>query len=221
MAQVTESDYKQAQQGDAKVRQEFLDAIDLEDAGEFIREFEYVPNFSVMLNTNNQPNTLMQCLFPRIYSPNKDLMEKFKQLGFFKSKIIIFSEAFNQSCGLFLSSLYHEKFHAEQLYLLPEMVFKLQEKADFVGEGNIEKSREILSLLEMPAYLDQQTSANRFNLRAGEKFAVYEAFQRERKRFVNARKIYGNHFDEDAIVFALTPELKRNIRSLINYLDQN
>lgn len=41
MTQVTESDYKEAQNGDAKVRQEFCDAVDLEDASGNITKVLY------------------------------------------------------------------------------------------------------------------------------------------------------------------------------------
>ena len=43
MAQLTESDYRIAQDGNAKVRQEFLEAVDLEDAKEYVRKVIYIP----------------------------------------------------------------------------------------------------------------------------------------------------------------------------------
>ena len=49
MAQVTEADYKTAQQGDAKVRQDFLDAIDfgencpLKERAEYQEEIKIAP----------------------------------------------------------------------------------------------------------------------------------------------------------------------------------
>jgi hypothetical protein len=41
MAQVTESDYETARKGNAKVRQEFLEAVDLEDARDFVGRVIY------------------------------------------------------------------------------------------------------------------------------------------------------------------------------------
>jgi hypothetical protein len=107
MTQVSESDYRIAQESkDPRVRQEFLDAIDLEDAGKFVRRVIY--DTGKMGDTLAYVNTL-ESVIPRI-----------------KSKIHVLPELFELPHNEMLSVIIdHEGHHAKQGYYhgaLPQLL---------------------------------------------------------------------------------------------------
>lgn len=113
MAQVTESDYKQAQQGDAKVRQEFLDAIDLEDAREFVKNISYSTLRGQSRGVGGQSYERRMCCSPS-YSTLAIFFGRRKIKD--KSLIEVCPASFeNFSYAFFLSALIdHEGQHARQ-----------------------------------------------------------------------------------------------------------
>ncbi|MBP7708632.1 hypothetical protein KA107_03020, partial [Candidatus Pacearchaeota archaeon] len=111
MAQVTESDYITAQEGNAGVRQEFLDAVDLEDAEEFVSLLGYIHENRTGFCFSNgkilETDMLMTCHRPyvRVFG--------FPLPSSRKSNIIVRDIAFGESLPAFLGALIdHEGHHA-------------------------------------------------------------------------------------------------------------
>lgn len=160
MVQVTASDYRTAQDGNAKVRQEFLDAIDLEDAREFVSRIKYVP--SVL---NKKGITFMS------FSS--------KELCFLSSGPVIitpqFVEVHPESFGHltyqgFLSCLIdHEGYHARQDVKRTWEVNEINEILTDLPHHRYQKSSYFESLLELPAYANQIMRAERRGLTDDEK----------------------------------------------------
>ncbi len=142
------SDYKGAQNGNSKVRQEFLDAIVLGEAGEFIKELEY----------SRTPILKESVYFKGIIKVVSEGSMTFQEE---KSKVIVFSNAFEKnSFHYFLSSLIdHEGQHARQY---GQGIMDSQ--YNFVAEQHsIRTPRDLLidysqSLLELSAYANQLVS---------------------------------------------------------------
>jgi hypothetical protein len=119
MTQVTESDYRTAQQGDAKVRQEFIDAIDLEENIDFVENVRYEScresleaNSCGLLENLKIEKTFLH--IPSSYFFHIYFLNRFKSDGK-KSEIRIYPSAFDFSYENFMSSLIdHEAFHARQ-----------------------------------------------------------------------------------------------------------
>ncbi len=157
MTQVTEADYHAAKKSkNPKVRQEFLDAIDLEDAGEFVRRINY--------EIDDDANTSMDCGFnydvmynySRILSPIKPLR---------KSIIRVFPIAFkNYSYEFFLSVLIdHEGHHARQDFQRPIYSAKLTNQRS--STHTKPELRDYLETLqEIPAEWNQLEKATKRNL---------------------------------------------------------
>jgi hypothetical protein len=160
MAQVTESDYRAAQQGDARVRQEFLDAVDLEDAREFVSEINYTSSAF-----NEKGITFM--------SFNS------KELCFLRSGPVIITPPFIEihpesfdylTCQGFLSCLIdHEGYHARQDVKKPEGIREIDEILRGLPHHRYQKSSYFESLLELPAYANQIMRAEKRELTWDEK----------------------------------------------------
>jgi hypothetical protein len=134
MAQVTESDYRTAQKGNADVRQEFLDTIDLEDARKFIKRVDYRREGSIM--------KVRLCV-----------AEKGRRI------VYVGQEAFDiTSLEEFSSALIdHEGYHARQFLERKPLIKQIQEKAlANTRLGNCHADLEIFRIIyELPAYANQ------------------------------------------------------------------
>ncbi len=134
MAQVTESDYRTAQNGNEDVRQEFLDAIDLEDARRFIRRVDYRRERYIM--------KVRLCV-----------AEKGRRI------VYVGQEAFDiSSLEEFSSSLIdHEGYHARQFLERKPVIKQIQKKAvSNTRFGSYHADLEIFRIIsELPAYANQ------------------------------------------------------------------
>jgi hypothetical protein len=143
MAQVTESDYREAQLGDERIRQEFLDTLHLEDVKKFVNKVVYFPD--------NEENTLMCC--------GKDYFDFPEKFGIAipkstKSTLIVYPTSFNLPLSLFLSALIdHEGQHARQNYMKP--IFRAQLYAKELSTRNEKKLLYYELLDEIPAYANE------------------------------------------------------------------
>jgi len=163
MVQVTESDYKTAQAGDAKVRQDFLDAIDLEEAGDFVKKVYYDPSpFSPHERgsfTAMSSDTLIFKFFNFSLS-----------LG--RSRISVYPKSFDIRYPSFMCTLIkHEGQHARQSMYHPysyAQISILIEKAKNNNDSSFSKYLE--SLLEIPALTNELMSSNKFGLSHEEKY---------------------------------------------------
>ena len=160
MVQITASDYRTAQDGNAKVRQEFLNAVDLEDAREFVSEIKYTPSAF-----DERGITFMAF--------------NSKELCFLRSGPVIitptFVEVHPESFGHlthqgFLSCLIdHEGYHARQDVKKPEGIMEIDEILRSLPHHRYQKSSYFESLLELPAYANQIMRAERRGLTEDEK----------------------------------------------------
>ena len=166
MVQLTESDYKTAQQGNAKIRQEFLDAIDLEDAAEFVTEKVYQLNSEItrgypfeggLISNGKEEIALMthEGLYSLAYSGRL----------FVNSIVSIYPEAFdNLTCREFLSCLIdHEGQHSRQFRKRTSAYEMFKEERRTSVEGTWEDDY-FRSLLELPAYANQLARAEKRRL---------------------------------------------------------
>jgi hypothetical protein len=156
MVQVSESDYKTAQQGNERVRQEFIDAIDLGDAGEFVRKVLYHKKIEYRKSTINEirmcPQRVMCCV------PNKSvlfdrLFDKTRIVG--KSIIEVHPYSF-EGLGYqyFLSALIdHEGYHARQMVQNCSGYEIIDNRIR--NSDNFPELKYLISLLEVPAYNSQ------------------------------------------------------------------
>lgn len=161
MTQVSESDYRTAQEGNAKVRQEFLDAVDLEEAGEFIFTTLYrhsnIPSESYIRDKRCESNILMVTILPAI----KLFGIKFPFSR--ESGIGVFKDAFNLSFPSFLGTLIdHEGQHARVNYRRPLSHTTLDLR---IKRAKSPEEREYFGALnELPAYANELANAKRRGL---------------------------------------------------------
>jgi hypothetical protein len=150
MAQPTESDYKTAQAGDAKVRQEFIDALDFGKDRKLIDRVKYVDRVDASKDYTGE-RTEKECLMsfmPFIQLNNsKGFCASSKNIYFYQG---IFTEDFL----FFMNSTYaHELHHARQL----------AEKINTFCLYNL-FGGYFQTLAELPAWLNQTASQERFPL---------------------------------------------------------
>lgn len=196
MVQVTESDYRTAQDGNAKVRQEFLDAIDLEDLRIFSPEVFY--DFTKRNNTrkkfrDGEPG-LMACL--STYSPAS-------MISF--GKLVVYPEAFHFfSYGEFLSGfLDHEGQHLRQLKENPSgWNWNVDNKSKTLKSPN--RNIYFTELFEIPAIANQLARRTKRNLTIEEKNNLIEQFALSELSLTYSKKY-----------FILPRNLKEDLRKIL------
>lgn len=160
MTQVTISDYLEAQRNPTK-RQEFLNAIDLEEAKDFVFTVRYA-NFNqassiYSLEKKIECATVMATCNPKINFFGFPLSAH-KQSG-----VIVFKHAFEYSLPVFLSSLIdHEGQHARQQY---KKSFTNSRIIQIMRKTDSDKEREYLkSIKEVPACANELANAKKRGL---------------------------------------------------------
>jgi hypothetical protein len=170
MAQISKADYRAAKKSkNPKVRQEFLDAINLEDTEEFISRIKYMGNQEI---EEDDLNTCMDCRF------NLRLMENFPKIlsqikPLRKAIIRVFPAAFKYySYEFFLSVLIdHEGHHARQDFQKPVHSARLTMQK--ISPNTKTELRDYLETLpEIPAEWNQLEKATKRNLSQKERDSV-------------------------------------------------
>jgi hypothetical protein len=111
MTQPTESDYKTAQAGDAKVRQEFIDAIDFEDKKEFVRRVTYDERGNFFKRNPSHYGSVIASLLKIDASSESPVL--FDRFFTKKSNIYVFPKLFEYEFNLFHSIFVdHEGYHS-------------------------------------------------------------------------------------------------------------
>jgi len=156
MAQVTKSDYETAQKGDAKVRQDFLGAVDLEEARDFVKDIFYCSSSSD--STNSDSFIAMSCNSP---------MSHFFKIPFTlgRSNLVVYPESFAFSYPQFINSLIkHEGQHARQAMYHPYFYAKIHY---LIEEGRKQDSglfcKYLGALREVPALANELISSDKFD----------------------------------------------------------
>lgn len=111
MTQLAESDYRTAQAGDAKVRQEFLDAIDFGDKGEFVRKVIYDPDCSLYYSRTFHYRSFED--FKKNVGASLTSPKLFRRFITKKSDVVVFPSIWKYSFGMLKSIICdHEEYHA-------------------------------------------------------------------------------------------------------------
>ncbi len=133
---VTESDYREAARNPL-VRQDFLNAIDLEEAKEYICKVVYEP-----VDIEGTPMRLIAPLLTKIFTKRG-----------LKSKIEVLPNAFSYlSFNYFMNGLIdHEGFHARQVYEIPAAIKKVIQQGHITNIG--------YPAIELPTYENQRLSS--------------------------------------------------------------
>jgi hypothetical protein len=144
MTQLTEDDYKNAQKSqNADVRQDFLDALDLEGIERFVDDVIYLQS--------SEDEPLMSCSHDYFDFPEKFGLAIPKSR---KSTLWVYPTSFYLSLPLFLSALIdHEGQHARQNYTKP--IFNARTYAAELAIRNPKKLLYYELLDEIPAYANE------------------------------------------------------------------
>jgi hypothetical protein len=176
MTQISESDYKTAQEGDSQSRQKFIESMDLGELRKIVPIVLYFP-----MGLKQSPYTQMSCIPIDALGLNLDKSPTHKSL------IGIYPSAFEMSLGIFRSVLIdHEGYHARQNHLYPQAVNKIEK---LILSLPREKTRELKSVLEIPAYLYQINNMGKNNFDPDFTQVSY-GLAREISTFLNAEKKY-------------------------------
>lgn len=191
MAQVTESDYRTAQKGNAKVRQEFLEAVDLEDAAEFVSQVKYDPKFKQRKPDRDGLFTYM-CHRGR-YTWASPSGEYIRGTVFQNSIVLVCSRAFSDfSWKEFLSGFIdHERQHSRQ-YKLKTNGYNNIQKMKGKLENNTDAHNYYMALIEVSAYANQLARAKRRSLSPEYKKALSFELNRHLKLIKKANKIFSD-----------------------------
>lgn len=156
MAQVTESDYRLAQE-DPRLRQEFIESIDLGDANKLINQIRYVHKKEISQDYGGAgPNTEYFMAFSYIIGHINF------NLG--KTCLEVYKNAFSDPFYYFMNSfLHHEMHHARQISLDSGRQFT--EK--LINEGD-EFEGYVELITEIPAFYNQLAIGGEFSLRESE-----------------------------------------------------
>jgi hypothetical protein len=162
---VTKSDYETARAGDAKVRQEFLDAVDLGEAKGFVKSVKY--QSSSFSYSREGFFTAMVCESP--------LSTFFKiPLSLGRSDIVVYPESFIFSYHQFFNSLInHEGQHARQAMYHPYFytkIYSLKDEAE--KQDNVSLYEYLDSLLEVPALANELANPLVQDLTYDEKYNI-------------------------------------------------
>jgi hypothetical protein len=154
MTQVSESDYKTAQQGNAKVRRDFVKAINLGRDERLVSKREYLPitknSFSYFSTQGNSPALMnLSVVLDRIDY----------RLG--ETTLQVFPDAFHHDYDYFMNSILHHELHHARPYQNPKYRF-------FVGNilcfGNKPLNNYSDRLAEIPAFMNQVSARRNFPL---------------------------------------------------------
>lgn len=164
MAQVTKSDYETAQVGDAKVRQDFLESVDLEEASEFVKKVSYDPSSKPVVNNS----FFAMCC----HSPGYIFFNFALNIG--KSDISVYPESFTFSYPQFINSLIkHEGQHARQAKYHPYFYPKRYSLACIAREqGDIPLYDYLESLVEISALANELIDSDKIKLADNEKYNI-------------------------------------------------
>jgi hypothetical protein len=154
MTQVSESDYRIAQRGDEKVRQEFMNEVDLEESKEFFKRVIYQ-------SEQVETRALAHLASFYIHETDNSLIFKLKNE---KSDLIAYPNAFEMSYPLFLSvCIDHEGQHGRQCILNPRGYEWTQNK--IIQMVAYEKDpKYFMELIEASALANQMLNAERRKL---------------------------------------------------------
>jgi hypothetical protein len=149
MTQVSQSDYRTAQKGNAKVRQEFIDAIDLGEDKKLIKSIKYVStNFEEEIPLLGESVLTVMALQPTL-----DIIIL---TGGKVGALEIYPTAYEYVYTDFMNSLcHHELTHARKI-----VNHRIESTAGAIFTGLFRKSMEdyFEVLEEIPAYMSQLSS---------------------------------------------------------------
>lgn len=149
--QVTESDYRTAQQGNARVRQEFLDAVEFGEDRRLFDRVIYNSSQEFGRYLHSCENTPTRLAFAPIIN--------FKNSTVKTRPIKVYPEIFKMPFGYFMNStLRHEIHHARQLDQNPESFIDLAFGICLMA------SEYCAALIEIPAHLNQTIPGKEFPL---------------------------------------------------------
>jgi hypothetical protein len=189
MTQVTKSDYEEAQRNPA-IRQDFLNAIDLEEAGEFVGKIQYLPFI-------NQDNICMATYVSRLTFFGFDIK--------LSNEITLFvlKNAFNKSYEYFLSKLIdHEGQHARQYFKKGSAMLKLKRRIRKAKDNS--EAVYLTTPSELPASANQFVNASKRGIPQKEQTLL------EIGLCVQTSRLY-----QDAYYFDNPRDPLRNIRSVL------
>jgi hypothetical protein len=228
MTQITEYDYRTAQEGDARVRQDFLDSVNLEDAREFVREVKYdftgehfkkYPNYSENHKRKTLASTVDAGFLPRVFLRKK-------------SDIVVFPRLFKVPFKFFLSILIdHEGYHAAQTTQRRKYEFRVaMGKSSFFeipASPNVDYLRH---LKEATAFMSQLQNSAKRQLPELTREILYERVVNEILRARNVKKLAPFAFQEErnleqdlALLFCNPPRdllSRQYFHQIINQLDE-
>ena len=152
MTNLTEADYKVAQAGDAKIRQEFLDELDLEDAREYIRRIEYDYKGKQISDSFAKRNEVtVNDIYAMSIHPATPVSWFTK-----KSVVAVYPRLFNRSLSRFKSTVIdHEGYHCAQHIERGEDIVQEFIKDPFIFTDAKMVSDYMRSLRECLAYSSQ------------------------------------------------------------------
>ena len=177
MTQVTESDYRKAQQFGG--RQEFIDAIDLGDLGKLVNRRVYVPF------TRKEDEPHLMTLTAQI-----DL----KDFNLEGTVLKVFKRAFEEQFYFFMNCmLLHEGHHARQYQGRECRVFG----TDILKAHNDELFSYRSNVVEIPAYLNQLTAKSNFPLRWLDRVRYYLHLQGLDSSMKSQAKKFGQDWKKD------------------------
>lgn len=170
MAPITESDYKTAQESNnPRIRQEFLNTINLEDTTEFVKEIKYNPQDKMVrahFLASRGDFELPMFASHRTSEKFVDNIYAFFKMRRKRSTLYVYPELFKQSYGFFLSSLIdHEGQHAKQSHIRFRDCMK---NWKLIDNSSYEQEPYFVSLTELPAVANQIAKAEKRKLEPGE-----------------------------------------------------
>lgn len=188
MAQVTQSDYRTAQNGDAGVRQEFVDAIDLGEGKEFLTEVRYVPEDDIAYGVFGA----IQYSYMSFEKANFIDLFKSNKVGHFN----VHPYAFEMGFIDFMNALMvHEMTHARQIE--SRRIFHALEPLAYACGLFRKYSNYIYDLEEIPAYTNQLDFNNEFRLTALARKDAKEGVKNVMRSAKTKAKILGRDWKKD------------------------